>query len=388
MSLHIVRSTHLEELAAALAEELAAAQRAEPFAPQAVVVGSAGLARWLRRRIARCGCVPVEVAMDEAWGRVVEAGEMRGPLGEVLVALREARNWQAMAEVLRGIPAGDALEALDALQTGRVPGMPKPLGVDFLVERTSLELADRIVAGQGATAIAILDRWSASSSEMPAPLACWAFVALARAGLRCAPSWERLFPCVRVGGIHDPTVPLVREAARTLPPARVLEITRSAMLRGPVAAPYTALSVLDVHDDEGLARHLLAYRSAAWTRERIVKALERRADRPGIRSALGSAAPRAIVLHVASRALVTSLEGLDATRREQLRIARDRFEGSARSAAEGLAAGVRDADEEACEHRVLADETGRPRYEPEPTIDERGVTVDLGSGPITIPIPR
>jgi len=282
-------------------------------------------------------------------------------LGEVLAELQAAGAWKAITKLLRRIPIRDALEAVDAFAAGRGPGA-RPLGVTFLATTASLDLADRIDADQGDVVSAILDRWSASDTEMPGALAQWTFVALARAGRTCAPAWERLFPFVRVGGVTDRSVPSVKEAARTLPPDRVLEVTKHAMERGSVAAPFTALGVLATHDDEALARLVLAYRSAAWTRERVVKALEKLGDRPGIQRAIADTQPT-LVLRVTSRNTPTSADELDATRREQLRIAGERFDGETRPLEARL---VEDAENGAWEHVVLADaadETQAPRYE-------------------------
>ena len=134
MSLHIVRSTHLEELAAALAEELAAAQRAEPFAPQAVVVGSAGLARWLRRRIATTNgiCAGVEFPFPRP--------ALDGAIGWVLGARAAAPGafWRGTRR--RGVPEPWSVEALAfralaALPVHAPPEVAQYLGAPAFVDR-------------------------------------------------------------------------------------------------------------------------------------------------------------------------------------------------------------------------------------------------------------
>lgn len=298
--------------------------------------------------------------MDDVLAREVEVDGATRALGEVLAELQQAGAWKATTKLLRRIPIRDALEAVDAFAAGRGPGA-RPLGVDFLATTASLDLADRIDAEQGEVARVMLDRWSASEVEMPSALAQWAFVALARAGLSCAPAWERFFPFVRVGGVTDRSVPAVKEAARTLPPLRVLEVTTHAMERGPVAAPLTALGVLATHDDEALARLVLQHRSAAWPRERIVQALEKLGDRPGIRRALAATEPT-LVLGVVSRRVATSIEELDEARREQLQVASERFDGTRPPGS----ATLEDAEDGAWEHVVLVDpvdETETPRFD-------------------------
>lgn len=296
--------------------------------------------------------------MDEVLVREVDVEGSRRALGEVLSELRAAGAWKAITKLLRRIPIRDALEVVDAFAAGRGPGAV-PLGVDFLATTASLDLTDRIDGEQGEVASAILDRWSHSDAEMPSALAQWAFVALARAGLTCVPAWERHFPFVRVGGVIDRSVPAVKEAARTLPPTRVFEVTKRAMERGPVAAPFTALCVLGAHDDEALARLVLEHRSAGWDRERVVKALEKLGDRPGIRRAIADTHAD-LVLQIASRSRPTSLDELDPLRREQLRIAGERFDGRSPPLESRL---VEDPENGAWVHLVLADEAGRPRYD-------------------------
>ncbi|MCU0675896.1 MAG: hypothetical protein MUE69_24260 [Myxococcota bacterium] len=315
--------------------------------------------------------------MDEVLVREVDVEGSRRALGEAIAELQAAGAWKAITKLLRSIPIRDALEAVDAFAAGRGPGA-RPLGVDFLSTAASLDLTDRIDGEQGAVASAILDRWSQSDAEMPHVLAQWAFVALARAGLTCGPAWERHFPFVRVGGVIDRSVPAVKEAARTLSPARVFEVTKRAMERGTVAAPSTALCVLGTHDDEALARLVLDHRSAGWDRERVVKALEKLGDRPGIQRAIADTQrgdTQRFLLQVASRSRPTSLDELDPLRREQLRIAGERFDGRSPPLESRL---VEDPENGAWAHLVLADEAGRPRYDAW-LVSDSGTYFDVGT---------
>lgn len=315
--------------------------------------------------------------MDEVLVREVDVDGTRRALGEVLAELQVAGAWKAITKLLRRIPIRDALEVVDAFAAGRGPGA-RPLGVDFLATTASLDLTDRIDGEQGAVASAILHRWSQSDTEMPSALAQWAFVALARADLTCAPAWERHFPFVRVGGVIDRSVPAVKEAARTLPPGRVFEVTKRAMERGPVAAPFTALCVLGTHDDEALARLVLEHRSAGWDRERVVKALEKLGDRPGIQRAIADTQlgdMQRLVLQVASRSRPTSLDELDPLRREQLRVAGERFDGRSLPLESRL---VEDPENGAWVHLVLADEAGRSRFDAW-LVGDAGIYFDAGT---------
>lgn len=313
--------------------------------------------------------------MDEVLIREVDVEGSRRALGEAIAELQAAGAWKAITKLLRRVPIRDALEAVDAFAAGRGPGA-RPLGVDFLSTAASLDLTDRIDGEQGEVASAILDRWSQSDAEMPHALARWAFVALARAGLMCVPAWERHFPFVRVGGVIDRSVPAVKEAARTLPPERVFEVTKRAMERGPVAAASTALCVLGTHDDEALARLVLQHRSAGWSREGLVTALEKLGDRPGIQRAIADADAQAgLVLQIASRSRPTSLDELDPLRREQLRIAGERFDGQSPPLESRL---VEDPENGAWVHLVLADEAGRPRYDAW-LVSDSGTYFDAGT---------
>jgi hypothetical protein len=284
-------------------------------------------------------------------------------LDTVVASKGEQRTLRSLLRSAKALKA--ALDALPIEVVLEVLVAPDGVAVDLLVDDTKLDLAPRLTAAHENWAREVLDAACAAERVRSEWLVRWAFLVLARAGVACAPRWERIFPAVRAR--PGPATAAVTEAARTLPEDRVLAVALAAMERSPVVAAEVGCAILAAHDDEALARHVLAHRSAAWDRARLRKALAPLADRPGIARALAADAeadasrPR---LTLVSRTTPRSLDELDATRREQLALAGDRLEGRTRPLEERWALG--DAEGSfggLLEHRLLATADGALRID-------------------------
>jgi len=161
MPLQIIRSTHLEELADALSAALADAQRAEPFAPQAVVVGSVGMARWLRHRIATTNGVCAGI--DFPFPRPAIDGAIAWALGPDAPA---GAFWRGTRR--RGAPEPWSVEALAFRALAALPAHAPPHVADYL---GGTEFVDRRAIGFGLQLGDVLERLV---HERPEQALAWA----------------------------------------------------------------------------------------------------------------------------------------------------------------------------------------------------------------------
>lgn len=99
MSLFVVRSTSAEALVTQLAEDLRASAEADPFAPEAVVIGSRAMERWLRHRIATER--GVAAALDFPFPKPALDGAMAWALGDEGASARTYWRWSRPEEAER-----------------------------------------------------------------------------------------------------------------------------------------------------------------------------------------------------------------------------------------------------------------------------------------------